>query len=79
MYRTLFLLRRKYGFNGYIHVKAIPGADPGLIQNVGYLADRMSVNLELPTAEGLKEMAPNKHRKSTVWQRWYDLAADIFV
>lgn len=64
MFRTLFLLRRKYGFNGYIHVKAIPGADPGLIQNVGYLADRMSVNLELPTAEGLKEMAPNKHRKS---------------
>ena len=64
IYRTLFLLRRKYRFNGYIHVKAIPGADPQLIQCVGFLADRMSVNLELPTARGLKELAPNKHRKN---------------
>ena len=64
IFRTLFLLRKKYRFNGYIHVKAIPGADPMLIQNVGFLADRMSVNLELPTAQGLRELAPNKHRKS---------------
>ncbi len=64
IYRTLFLLRRKYRFNGYIHVKAIPGADPQLIQCVGFLADRMSVNLELPTARGLKELAPNKLRKN---------------
>lgn len=64
IYRTLLLLRKKYRFNGYIHVKAIPGADSELIQNVGFLADRMSVNLELPTAEGLKALAPNKHRKT---------------
>lgn len=64
IYRTIFLLRKKYCFNGYIHVKAIPGADAGLIQMTGFLADRMSVNLELPTAEGLRNLAPNKHRKN---------------
>ena len=62
--RTIWLLRNKYRFNGYIHVKAIPGADPELIEQTGFLADRMSVNLELPTAEGLRTLAPNKHRKS---------------
>lgn len=64
IFRTLFLLRNKYRFNGYVHIKAIPGADGELIRQVGFLADRMSVNLELPTAEGLKELAPNKHRKN---------------
>lgn len=64
IYKTLYLLRNQYRFNGYIHVKAIPGADPRLIQLTGFLADRMSVNLELPTAEGLKNLAPNKHRKT---------------
>lgn len=64
LYRTLYLLRRQYRFNGYIHVKAIPGADPRLIQMTGFLADRMSVNLELPTADGLKALAPNKHRNT---------------
>ena len=51
LYRTIWLLRNHYHFNGYVHVKAIPGADPELVQRMGYLADRMSVNLELPTAE----------------------------
>lgn len=64
IYRTIYLLRHRYRFNGYVHVKAIPGADSRLIQLTGYLADRMSVNLELPTAEGLKNLAPNKHRKT---------------
>ena len=64
LFRTLWLLRNRYCFNGYIHVKAIPGADPELIGKTGYLADRMSVNLELPTAEGLRALAPNKHRKN---------------
>lgn len=64
IYRTLYLLRNTYQFNGYIHVKAIPGAAPEVIQKTGYLADRMSVNLELPTAEGLRTLAPNKHRKT---------------
>lgn len=64
LYQTLFLLRNRHRFRGYIHVKAIPGADPELIRRTGLLADRMSVNLELPTAEGLRSLAPNKHRKN---------------
>ena len=64
IYRTLYLLRHKYHFNGYVHIKAIPGADGELIRMTGFLADRMSVNLELPTAEGLQNLAPNKHRKT---------------
>lgn len=61
---TVWLLRNRYRFNGYVHVKAIPGAAPEIIQQTGFLVDRMSVNLELPTAEGLRSLAPNKHRKS---------------
>lgn len=64
MYQAIFLLRNKYHFYGYIHVKGIPGADSRLIERIGYLVDRMSVNLELPTAEALRELAPNKHRKN---------------
>ena len=64
IYQTLFLLRNKYHFNGYIHVKAIPGADPLLVQRNGYLADRMSINLELPTADALKKLAPYKSRRT---------------
>ena len=63
MYQAIYLLRTKYHFNGYIHVKAIPGADPQLIQQTGFLVDRMSCNLELPTAEGLRSLAPNKPRR----------------
>ncbi len=59
----LWKLRREYHFGGYIHVKAIPGADPLLIERTGFLADRMSVNLELPTAEGLRTLAPAKTRE----------------
>lgn len=62
--RAVWLLRHTYHFQGYIHLKAIPGASPELIWQAGYLADRMSVNLELPTAEGLKELAPHKSRST---------------
>lgn len=62
--RTVELLRNKYHFQGYIHLKAIPGASPELIEKAGYLADRMSVNLELPTADGLKRLAPHKSRRT---------------
>ncbi len=62
--QTLYKLRTECNFQGYIHVKAIPGADPSLIQKAGFLADRISVNLELATAEGLQKLAPNKHRKN---------------
>ena len=61
---AVYKLRTLHRFQGYIHVKAIPGAAPELVQRLGLLADRMSVNLELPTAEGLKNLAPNKHRKN---------------
>ncbi len=64
LFQTLYLLRTKYEFNGYIHVKAIPGADPRLIELTGYLADRMSINLELPTANGLRTLAPCKSRQT---------------
>lgn len=63
IYATLYKLRTECGFQGYIHVKAIPGADSELIRRVGFLADRMSVNLELPTAESLRILAPHKTRK----------------
>lgn len=64
IWQVVYKLRNVYHFRGYIHVKGIPGADPILIQKTGYLTDRMSVNLELPTADGLKKLAPNKHRKN---------------
>lgn len=64
LYNTLYLLRNKYKFNGYIHVKAIPSADPTLIQKTGFLADRMSVNIELPSNESLKLLAPNKSKQA---------------
>lgn len=64
IYQTIYKLRTQHRFQGYIHVKAIPGADPVLIQKTGMVADRMSVNLELPTADGLRRLAPNKHRKN---------------
>lgn len=64
IYQTVYQLRTRHHFNGYIHVKAIPGADPLLVEKTGFLADRMSINLELPTADGLKKLAPYKSRKT---------------
>ena len=64
IYHALYKLRTQYNFQGYIHVKAIPGANLDLVRSVGFLADRMSVNLELPTAESLKLLAPHKNRKN---------------
>jgi putative DNA modification/repair radical SAM protein len=64
MLQTLQLLREVNHFNGYIHCKAIPGADPVLVEMLGWYADRMSVNLELPTAKSLKELAPHKNRNN---------------
>jgi len=64
LYRTLDLLRNKYKFNGYIHVKAIPSADEALIKMTGFLADRMSVNIELPSSESLRLLAPDKNKEA---------------
>ena len=58
--RVAELLRYKYNFNGYIHMKAIPGASEDLISRMGLLVDRMSINIELPTKESLKILAPEK-------------------
>ena len=57
-------LRETYRFNGYIHIKAIPGADPALIEKAGMYVDRMSVNIELPTSQGLKLLAPQKNKEA---------------
>ena len=64
IYAALYRLRHVCNFQGYIHVKAIPGADERLIRMTGFLADRMSVNMELPTAESLRLLAPHKSRKN---------------
>ena len=64
IYAALYRLRYVCNFQGYIHVKAIPGADQRLIRMTGFLADRMSVNMELPTAESLRLLAPHKSRKN---------------
>ena len=64
MIKALELLRNGYHFGGYIHVKAIPGADGELITRLGLLADRMSINIELPSQESLTLLAPNKTKES---------------
>ena len=64
MIRALQILRQEYGFNGYIHAKAIPGTSPELVQQLGLLADRMSVNIELPSQQGLQLLAPDKTREA---------------
>lgn len=60
MLRIVKKLRLEENFNGYIHLKTIPGASEELITEAGLYADRMSINLELPTEEGLKSLAPEK-------------------
>ena len=64
MIRTLRLLRETYRFNGYIHAKAIPGTAPELVEQLGLLADRLSVNIELPSEAGLKTLAPDKTKSA---------------
>ena len=64
MLQTLRILRVEYRFGGYIHVKAIPGADDALIRALGLLADRMSVNIELPSNESLTRLAPQKTKEN---------------
>lgn len=60
MIRAVSMLRNKYHFGGYIHAKAIPGASKRLLKDLGNLVDRLSANVELPTENGLKLLAPNK-------------------
>ncbi|MCL2335481.1 MAG: putative DNA modification/repair radical SAM protein [Endomicrobia bacterium] len=64
MIKTLELLRHEHKFNGYIHAKAIPGADSALLQKLGQLTDRMSVNIEMPSQTSLALLAPDKSKNS---------------
>ena len=64
---TLRILRREYHFRGYIHVKAIPGADEQLLARLGLLADRMSVNIEMPSEKSLQKLCPEKTRQSVLY------------
>lgn len=57
-------LRQTHRFNGYIHLKTIPGASPELVSQAGLLADRLSVNIEIPTEDNLKKLAPEKDHQS---------------
>ena len=69
-------LRREFRFNGYVHLKVIPGADQGLIDQAGLWADRVSVNIELPTDRSLRLLAPGKTRE-TVLRPMHRLAGRI--
>ena len=64
MIHALRILREKYRFNGYIHAKAIPGTSPELVEQLGLLADRLSVNIELPSEAGLNQLAPDKSKRA---------------
>ncbi len=64
LYETVFKLRKVYRFNGYIHLKGIPNADPQTVMKAAALVDRMSYNLELPSEKSLKQLAPQKTRQS---------------
>ncbi|MFD2236753.1 putative DNA modification/repair radical SAM protein [Aureimonas populi] len=61
MVRIARLLRLEHGFAGYIHLKTIPDASPALIEEAGLFADRLSINIELPTDVALADLAPEKH------------------
>lgn len=66
MNAVLHRLRRQERFAGYIHMKVIPGSSAGLVAQAGFLADRLSVNIELPSGESLRRLAPQKERESII-------------
>ena len=66
MLEALSILRNEYQFRGYIHAKAVPGTSPELIEKLGHLADRLSVNMELPSQKSLALLAPGKSKQSIV-------------
>lgn len=74
MIEALRILREEYRFNGYIHAKTIPGADPQLIERIGLLADRLSVNIELPSETSLTQLAPDK-KKAAILKPMGQIAA----
>lgn len=66
MIRSLELLRYQHDFWGYIHAKTIPGASPALVHRLGLVADRLSVNIELPSEQSLTALAPHKTKQDIV-------------
>ena len=60
--KSIRILRYEYGFNGYIHAKVIPGTSSELVEEIGMLCDRLSVNIELPSAKSLETLAPQKSK-----------------
>jgi putative DNA modification/repair radical SAM protein len=73
---VLSTLRYRHNFWGYIHVKTIPGASPALITRLGHLADRISVNIELPSEKSLERLAPAKTKKA-ILQPMAQIATEI--
>lgn len=71
MIETLRILREEYRFSGYIHAKAVPGADTTLINRLGLLADRISVNIEMPSRTSLQLLAPDKSADSILTPMGY--------
>ena len=61
MFKTLYLVRKKYGYKGYIHYKVLPGSEESLLEKCAHLADRLSINLEAPTAHHLLRLSPTKN------------------
>ena len=66
MYNAIKILRTEYRFNGYVHVKTIPGASDEMVMKMGLIVDRLSVNIELPSEESLKQLAPDKTKASII-------------
>ncbi len=64
--RAIRILREVHGFAGYIHAKIVPGVSPELVHQVGLLADRLSINIELPTTKSLELLAPQKKMAAIV-------------
>lgn len=78
LYEAIFILRHEYHFNGYIHVKTIPGCSIELIHKLGTLVDRTSINIELPSQESLKLLAPQKEKADIVTPMHY-IAKEIAI
>ncbi len=74
MFRTILLLRRRYGYRGYIHCKILPGTDEVFIKKMGPLVDRLSINLEAPAQKYLAHLSPDKQFQSQLWERLEEIA-----
>ena len=78
LYQTVYILRNEYNFNGYIHTKTIPGASQELVNKLGVLVDRMSINIELPSNDSLKLLAPQKE-KAGILKPMEQIATNIAI